>query len=52
MILRELVLIVELLYFVYNCVYFIVVNLLFIMNNVEQKGRGLLLVVVMELEGR
>lgn len=40
------------LHFVYNCVHFTAANLLFTMNNAEQKGRGLFLVVVMELEGR
>lgn len=49
---RESALIAESLCFVYNCVHFTAANLLFTMNNTEQKGRGLLLVVVMELEGR
>lgn len=44
--------IAESLRFVHNCVHFTAANLLFTMNNAEQKGRGLLLVVVMELEGR
>lgn len=43
--------IAESLRFVYNCVHFTAANLLFTMNNAEQKGRGLFLVVVMEFGG-